>query len=74
MEVLVAWSKVVAFRVLGSGRALIVATLIVGARGTVATGLEFLGTLMGVAWSKGLLELVPAKVLVFRVGGWGWDE
>ena len=36
--VLVAWSKVVAFRVLGSGRAQIVARLIVGVRGTVATG------------------------------------
>ena len=38
MVVLVAWLKVVAFRVLGSGRALIVAELIVGVRGTVATG------------------------------------
>ena len=31
------WSKVVAFRGLGSGRAPIVAKLIVGARGTAAT-------------------------------------
>ena len=46
VEVLVAWSKVVAFRGLGSGLALIVARLIVGAHGTAATGVGFLGTLM----------------------------
>ena len=74
--VLVAWSKVVAFRGLGSGRALIVARLIVGVRGTAA-GVGFLGTLMAVAWGRGFLGLVPAKVVVcqaFRVRGRGWDE
>ena len=62
MVVLVARSKVVAFRVLGSGRAQIVARLIVGVRVTVSTGVEFLGTLMGVAWSKVISVLVQAKV------------
>ena len=39
-----------------------------------ATGAGFfLGTLMVMAWSKGFLELARAKVLVFRVKGWGWD-
>ena len=71
MEVLVAWSKVVAFWGLGSGLALIVARLIVGVHGTTATGVGFLGTLMVMAWSKGLLELVQARVLVFRVKGLG---
>ena len=71
MAVLVAWSKVVAFRRLVNGRALTVARLIVGARGTVATGVEFLGILMAVAWEKGFLELVRAKALVFRVKGLG---
>ena len=69
MVVLVAWSKVVAFQVLGSGRVLIVAKVIVGVRGTVASGVEFLGTLMGV--------LVRAKVDGARLsgsGGRGWDE
>ena len=61
MEVLVAWSKVVAFRVLGSGRAPIVARLIVGVRGTVATGVELLGTSMGVAWSKGFFGVGLGK-------------
>ena len=67
MAVLVVWSKMVAFRGLGSGLALIVARLIVGVHGTAVTGVEFLGTLMAVAWGKGSLVLVPAKVLVFRV-------
>ena len=60
MVVLVAWSKVVAFRGLGSGLALIVATLTVGVRDTA--GVWFLVTLMVMAWSKGFLELVRAKV------------
>ena len=50
-----AWSKVVASRGQESGRALIVARLIVGVRGTAASGVEFLGTLMAVAWCKGFL-------------------
>ena len=69
-----AWSKVVAFRGLGSGRALIEAKLIVGVRGTAATGVGFLVTLMVMAWGKGFLELVRAKVVVcqaFRVRGLG---
>ena len=45
----------------GSGRALIVGRLIVGVRGTFATGVEFLGTLMAVAWSKGFLGVGPGK-------------
>ena len=74
MVVLVAWSRVVAFRVLRSGRVLIVAKLIVGVRDTVAAGVEFLGTLMGVAWGKVILVLVQAKVeasTAFRVRGLG---
>ena len=70
MVVLVAWSTVIELRGLGSGRALIVAKLIVGARGTAATGVEFLGILMAVAWGKGSWMLVRAKVEVcqaFRV-------
>ena len=75
MVVLVAWSKVVAFRALKSGRALIVAKLIVGVRGTVAAGVEFLGTLMAVAWDKVILMLVQAKVEVCQASrGWGWNE
>ena len=54
----------VAFRRLENGRALIVAKLIVGAHGTAATGVEFLGTLLAVAWGKGFLVLVRAKVEV----------
>ena len=50
----------VAFRVLGSGRAQIVARLTVGVRGIVATGVEVLGTLMGVARGKVNLVLVQA--------------
>ena len=71
MEVLVAWSKVVAFRGLESGRALIVAKLIVEVHGTVVTAVEFLGNLMAMEWGKGFSELVRAKVLVFRVKGLG---
>ena len=48
-----AWSKVVAFRVLGSGRDPVVARLIVGVPNAVATGEEFLGTLMGVHFGDG---------------------
>ena len=44
----------VAFLVLGSGRARIVVRPIVGVRGIVATGVEFLGTLMGVAWARSI--------------------
>ena len=58
MVVLVAWSKVVASRGHGSGRAQIVARLIVGVRGTAATGVEFFVALMAVAWGKGF---------------WGWS-
>ena len=68
MAVLVAWWG------LENGPALIVAKLVVGARGTAAAGVEFLGTLMAVAWSKGFLMLVRAKVEVyqaFRVRGLG---
>ena len=61
----------VAFRGLGSGLAPIVARLIVGVHDTAATGVGFLVTLMVMAWSKGFLELVRAKVLVFRVKGLG---
>ena len=71
MAVLVAWSKVVAFWRLVNGRALTVAKLIVGARGTAATGVDFLTTVMAVGWGKGFLELVRAKALVFRVKGLG---
>ena len=60
--VLVTWLKVVAFRVLGSGRAQIVARLVVGVRGIVAAGVDFIGTLMGVARGKVNLVLVQAKV------------
>ena len=74
MVVLVAWLKVVVFLGLENGRARIVAKLIVGARGTAVTGVEFLRTLMAVAWSKGFLVLVRAKLEVcqtFRVRGLG---
>ena len=56
---------------LGSGLALIVARLIVEVHGTAVTGVGFLGTSMVMAWSKGFLELVRAKALVFRVRGLG---
>ena len=52
----------------------IVARLIAGIRVTVATGVEFFGTLMGVAWGKVILVLVQTKVEVcqaFRVKGFG---
>ena len=61
MEVSVAWSRVVAFLVLGSGRARIVARLIVGVRVKVATAVESLGTLMGVAWDKVIFSASPGK-------------
>ena len=41
-----------AFGELGIGRAQIVARLIVGVRDTVATGVEFLLTLVVMAWAK----------------------
>ena len=77
MVVLVAWSKVVTFLVLGSGRAQNVARLIVGVRGKVATGVEFLGTLMEVAWGKATLVLSRQGWRRARFPGsrcWGWDE
>ena len=52
MAVLVAWSKVVAFRGLGSGLALIVARLIVGVHSTAATGVGFLVTSGQRRWSS----------------------
>ena len=77
MVVLVAWSKVVASRGEGSGRAPIVARLIVGVRGTAATGVEFLGTLMAVAWSKGFSGWPGQRWWYARSSGSGgrdWDE
>ena len=67
MVVLLAWSRVVAFLVLGSGRAQIVVRPTVGVRSIVAAGVEFLGTLMGVPWGKVHLVLVQAKVEACRV-------
>ena len=53
MVVLVAWSRVVAFRVLGNGRAPIAARLIVGVRGIVAAGEEFQAGHFGAGPGKG---------------------
>ena len=71
-----AWSKVVAFWGLGSGLALIVARLIVGVHGTAATGVGFLGTLMVMAWGKGLFWSWSRRkgVGLQGQGVGGWDE
>ena len=61
MEVLVVWSKVVAFRGLVSGLALIVARLIVGVHGTAAAGVWFLGTLMVMEWCRFFFGVGPGK-------------
>ena len=78
MVVEVAWSRVVAFLVLGCGRAQIVG-LIVGVRDTVATGVGFLGTMMGVAWGNVISVLAQAKVEAGRASrvkglGLAWDR
>ena len=73
MVVLVAWLKVVASRGQGSG----LARLIVGVRGTAATGVEFLVTLMAVVWGKGFRAWSGQRWWHARSsgsGGRGWDE
>ena len=61
--------RVVAFHVLGSGRARTTAKLIAGVRGTVVIGVRFFGTLTGAAWGKGTLEVAKAKVGWFGPAG-----
>ena len=77
MVVLMAWSKVVASRGQGSGRALIVARLIVVVRGTAAAGVEFLVTFVAVAWGKGFWGWSRQRWWYARSSGSGvrgWDE
>ena len=66
---LAGWVRVVAFLVLGSGRARTVAKLIAVVRGTVVVGVGFLGTLTGAAWGKGTLEVAEANLGWFGPAG-----
>ena len=73
MAVLVAWSKVVAFQGLGSGLALIVARLIVGAHGAAVTGVGFLVTWQ---WrgARTLWSWSRQRRWSSESRGWGGDE
>ena len=50
------------------------ARLTTGVRGTIVTGVEFLGTLMLVVVGRGTLEVVTAKVGWFGMVGQGFRD